>query len=183
MPFNDTDAGKTNFADDGTLRHIADLEAQVAALKGILEAKGGKWGVDKFGVWYSLPPQDQVLLIAELTRERDAAVQQVELSRVALTRQMEGNATVAKNDCLAAAQARIVELREALGAFVHADNRDSDTLYYEALERTDKLLVLADNTDALDRALAAERERCAKLSEDSTAIGGSLVAEWIRSMK
>ena len=68
------------------------------------------------------------------------------------------------HDKYLAAQARIVELREALEAF--PERTDSSKFLMDHLYATIKraeLLATPDDSSALDRRLKEERERCAKV--------------------
>lgn len=116
---------------------------------------------------YTADPEAQV---AELTRERDA--QQAEWSKAY-------DIGVTAKHQLTAAQARIVELRGVLNLSCKPvmENSAGQT----RLAEFNVALLAFDNTDALDRALAAERERLINAILEKAARPQELC--WIRSMK
>ena len=83
--------------------------------------------------------------VAALTQERDT-----------LNAALDAKITICGDTSLAAAQARIKELREALDRLGHHE------ICHESCEVC-KLLTTTDDSSALNRRLQEERERCAKV--------------------
>jgi|688.fasta_scaffold01034_29 hypothetical protein len=83
-------------------------------------------------------------------------------------------------DQLAAAQARIKELRGALNGLQTCIDPDVEGGYKPIVDEIIVALATPDDSSALDAALRAERERCAHYAELH---GWATLADELRSMK